>query len=379
MVWKILTGLAAACMATAAIFAYFNSEDLKAERTLEKRAQDDYKKLTARRTEADGVKVAKDEKLKSTTTERDQTKEQVTKSTAELQEKEAARELAKKNLEQVDQHLAALEKRIQEAGDIEKLLAQVAALKKEQTEAEASVAREAQLLAQAQEQLTTTNNQIQSRRDYFARATKGVVETTFEARVASVFPDWNFVLLDKGNSGGIFANADLEVKRGTETIAKLRVRNVEQNISVADVIGGLPEGTTLRSGDRVVASATQSAAAAGGKPGAAPAPAAGGAAAPAPAAGGPNAAVMPGTSDPFGGGGGMGGAAPAAPAPTSDPFGAPAPGAAPATPPAGGTTDPFAPAPGGAAPPAGGAPPAGAPPAGGAPPVSDKDPFAPAK
>jgi hypothetical protein len=372
MVWKILTGLAAACMAVAAIFAYFNSEDLKAERMLQKRAVEDHKKLVARKGEADTAKAAKEDKLKAVTTERDQTKEQVTKATSELQEKEAALQLAKTNLENVGTQLTALENRIKEAGDIEKLIAQVAALKKDQTEAEAAVAHEAQMLAQAQEQLASTQKSIQDRRDYFTRATKGVVESTFTARVATVFPQWNFVLLNKGNSGGVFANADLEVKRGSDVVAKLKVRNVEQNISVADVVGD-PAGQ-LRSGDLVVAAANQSAAtspaAAGG---AAPAP--GGAAAPAAptAPAGPNNAVMPGApagaGDPFATGGGMGGAAPAPAAPSSDPFGAPAP----ATPPAGAApaSDPFGtPATPAPATPAGGAPTPG---------VSDKDPFAPAK
>ncbi|MCE2695814.1 MAG: hypothetical protein LW645_16365, partial [Verrucomicrobiaceae bacterium] len=136
-----------------------------------------------------------------------------------------------------------------------------------------------------------------------------------------------FVVINKGNGGGVFANADLEVKRGKDVVAKLKVRNVEQQSSVADLVkGSLAEGERIRTGDLVVAAAEQSAKTA-------KAPATGAAAAPAAA----GDAAAP---------------APAAPAMGADPFGAP-PAAAPApaagaTPPS--TADPFGAPP--AAPPA---------------------------
>jgi hypothetical protein len=72
----------------------------------------------------------------------------------------------------------------------------------------------------------------------------------FTARVSQSFTDWGFVVLNKGNGGGVFANADLEVKRGKEIVAKLKVRNVEQEIPrVADLIkGSLAEGERIRPG-----------------------------------------------------------------------------------------------------------------------------------
>ena len=75
------------------------------------------------------------------------------------------------------------------------------------------------------------------------RGRKGIVEPDFTARVAQSFPNWGFVVLSKGNGGGVFANANLEVKRGKDVVAKLRVRNVEQNSAVADLIpGSVAEG-----------------------------------------------------------------------------------------------------------------------------------------
>jgi hypothetical protein len=189
-----------------------------------------------------------------------------------------------------------------------------------------------------------------------------------------VFDNWGFVVLNKGNNGGVFANALLDVKRGQNVIARLKVKNVEPLISVADVVKGtLNDGEVIRSGDIVVASAEQPVVDKGN--------------AVKKAEGDPDAAAADGTmpsappsADPFGAP-----APAAAPAMGSDPFGAPAPspapnGAAPAPAPA---SDPFgaapAPAPamnGGAAPasdPFGAAPaPAPAP---GATPAPASDPF----
>ncbi len=345
MVWKILSGIAAVCLAVSAYFSYDNGKKLKTELELAARAEKDLATLRSRKGQGDEVQKNKIAHLETKTKELEETKAKVVKAAADSQEKDAALQLAKNTLDQVTQQVSTIQKKIDELGDVEKLLAQVEALKKEQLAAEGELANQSQQLATRQERVTSLQAETAKLRDYQSRATKGIVEPDFTARVASVFGDWGFVILNKGNAGGIFANANLEVKRGQDVIAKLKVRNVEQQISVADVIpGSVAEGQFLRSGDMVVASVTQATTA--------PAPTA-------PAVGGPATPAAPA----------MDGAAPAAPAPAagmSDPFGAPAP-AAPATPPAGGmSTDPFgaapaAPAPATPAAPAMGSDPFGAP------------------
>jgi len=367
MAWKLLSGIAAACLAAALYFAIVNREALTTERMLAARAEKDLAVALTRKEQGEEAQKNKTERLAVLKKELEDSKQKVTKAAAESQEKDAALQLAKTTLDQVSQQVTSIQTTINELGDVPKLLAQVAALKKDQEAAEGAVASQVQQLAMKQEAYTGLQKEITSYRDLEMRARKGIVEPGFTARVASVFNNWGFVILNKGNSGGVFANADLEVKRGKDVVAKLKVRNVEQQISVADVIpGSVAEGNSLRSGDLVVASATQSATVA--KPSDTPAVEGGAAVMPAPDAAppAPNAAAMGG--DPFGGATPMpAGAAPAAgDAMGSDPFGgapatpaAPAPGgagtkeapstadpfgAAPATPPAGGAPDPFAPA-----------------------------------
>ena len=334
MVWKLLTGISAACLAVAAYFSYISKNDIRMER--EAKGTADKNLAEVKKGNADGAESLKQKETQYATLVKDLEKLKVDVSAAEAegQEKSAALELAKKNLEQTAQQLAAIEKKIEEAGDIEKLLAQVDALKKDKDAAAGAVATEANALAAAQEQLSKVQSDIERSRETEARSRKGELDPAFSARIAQAFSDWGFAVLNKGNAGGVVADAELDVKRGNNVVAKLKVRNVEQAISVADIVpGSLKQGDALRAGDVVVPGPVTK------KEAPAPATPA------APAPGAPAAAP----ADPFG----APAAAPAAPAMSADPFGAPAAPAAPApaAPAAPAAADPFGNTP--ATPPAG--------------------------
>ncbi|MBX7208636.1 MAG: hypothetical protein K1X78_10010 [Verrucomicrobiaceae bacterium] len=361
MVWKLLSGVTAALLAVSVYFAITNSKALKSEKMLAERAEKDHATLLARKQQGEEAQKKTTAQVETLKKELEVTKQKVTKAAAESQEKDAALQLAKNTLTQVTQQVDTIQKKIDELGNVEKLLADVERLKKEKESKDGEVASETQRLAAKKESLANLQGAITKFRDQEARARKGIVDPEFTASLASVFGEWGFVVLNKGNAGGVFANADLEVHRGKDVIAKLKVRNVEQRIAVADVIpGSVAKGERLRAGDLVKAAPV---AAAPTTTAPAPPPAAGAAAAPqTPAAPAPAAAMG---GDPFAAGGAMpAGAAPAAPA-ASDPFGAAPAAPAPAAGGAGtkenpSTADPFggAPAkPGAGAPPAGGADP----------------------
>jgi hypothetical protein len=369
MVWKILSALSAVCLGTACYFAWANQKLLVEERKREGFANENLAAMTAHIAKAEEAKKSRETQRDMANQELETTKTSVTDFAAKVQTAEQELAAVKTNLEQTAKVVAQNQKLIDEAGDIKALLAQIDAIKKERAEAESALANQTQHLAAAQERITSLTNAAKEAEEREARGRRGIVDDDFTAKVAYSYTDWGFVVLNKGNGGGVFANADLEVKRGKDVVAKLKVRDVEQNSSVADLVkGSLAEGEHIRSGDLVVAAAEQSAktaapktpdeaaAPAAGAPGAAPAatpPAAGaamgsdpfGAPAPAPA---PAAPAMGG--DPFGAPTAPAPAAPApaAPAMGADPFGT----APPATPPAGGTTPPSKADPFGTAPPA---------------------------
>lgn len=362
MVWKLLSGIAAVCLAAAAYFAFISQNDIKAEREAKATADQNFATVGKQREAANESLKNKQTQLATLTKDLEKTKTDVAAATAEAAEKAAALELAKKNLEQTAQQLGAVETKIKEAGDIEKLLAQVNALKKDKEAAEGEVATQATAVAQAQEKVAQLTKEIERNRDIDARARKGELDPTFTAKITQAFSDWGFAVLNKGNSGGVVANAELDVKRGGDVVARLKVRNVEQAISVVDIVpGSLKEGNTLRAGDTVVPAPKKEVPPPPPTPTADPTkPAAPPTGTPppvnadpfAPAPGAAPAPMAPAAADPFAT------PAPAAPkpgAPAADPFGAPpaapAPAPAPAAPPAAGgagtkespsKADPFA-------------------------------------
>lgn len=374
MVWKILSALTAVCLGTACYFAWANQKTLVEERKREAYSKANLEEQKAQIARAEEARKNRETQLATANKDLETAKTAVVDITAKAQTKEQELAVVKTNLEQVAKLVNDLQKQIDDAGDIKSLLAQIESIKKERGEKEGELANQNQRLAAAQERVNQLTTAAKAAEEREARGRRGIVDDDFTAKVAQSFTDWGFVVLNKGNGGGVFANADLEVKRGKETVAKLKVRNVEQNSSVADLIKGtLAEGERIRPGDLVVASAEQSAKtaapkstgastapAAPGAPAAAPgapaaaAPAMGGGdpfGAPAAAPGAPAAAPAMGGGDPFG----APAAAPAAPAMNSDPFGAapatPPAGTAPATPPAGGAKPPSTADPFGAAPP----------------------------
>lgn len=336
MVWKLLSVIAALCLGATVWFAQLGKNDIK----IEKQARDDAEKNLAqvrdRKKQADESLTTKKTQVATLTKDLEKLKGDVQQAVAEVQEKSTALELAKKNLDETAKQLTAMQDKIKEAGDITRLLAQVEELKKSREAAEAGVAAANQALAASNEKLAGLQGKIETSREAEARSHRGELDPTFTARIAQPFPDWGFAVISKGNSGGVVANADLNVKRGNDVVAKLKIRNVEQNIAVADIVpGSLVSGEALRSGDLVVAAPVLK------KETPPPAP-------PVDKGGGAKPPAAGAAADPFAGAP-AGGAAPAG-AMAADPFGsAPAPAPAPAG------ADPFATPPAGAAPAAGGA------------------------
>lgn len=366
MVWKLLSALSAVCLGVACYSAVANKKAYEQENKRLAYYQANLKAAKEQIGKFEEAKKGYDTQYAEASKGLEGDKAAVVEFTAKATAKEQELALAKANLDQVAKVVNDLQKRIEDAGDIKALLAQIDTIRKERAEAEAALANQNQRLVSAQGRINSLNQEAVDAEEREARGRRGIVDDDFSAKIAQSYTDWGFVVLNKGNGGGVFANADLEVKRGKDVIAKLKVRNVEQNSSVAELVpGSLVEGSSIRSGDTVVAAAEQSAKAEKGVT----TPAAGGAAPAAPGAPGaapaaPGAAPAMG-NDPFATGAPA--AAPgAAPAPMGgDPFGAPAPAPAAGAPMGG---DPFG------APPAAGTPPA-APGAGTPAAPSTTDPF----
>lgn len=348
MLWKTLSGLSAIALLVGVWFSYQTRLALEEEHKLATRAKVNLSTTQKKYEEATETKTAKTTELAELEKQRDATKAEVATVNTDIEQKIAETEVTKKQLDEVTKQLTQLKDQVAKAGDIKKLMADVEDLTKQRQAAEAAIANQQQQLALAEQKLTGVLGEVSRLQELDKRQRSGLVEPDFTARVSQVFLGYGFVILNKGNAGGLPVNAVLDVKRGRDVVARLKVRDVETSMAVADVVpGSVAAGNAVRLGDLVVPSPR-----AAENKAAAPAP-------PAPAPGAAPAAA-PGMADPFAapaGGmapaapaapaGGMAPAAPAAPAAAPDPFAAP-PAMAPAagaTPAAPAAVDPFAPAP----------------------------------
>ena len=78
----------------------------------------------------------------------------------------------------------------------------------------------------------------------------------FSAPISQVYPEWGFVVVGAGNQQRAAENAILSVRRGGVEIGKIKITDLFQNRSVADVVrGSLADGVSIQAGDRVYAAA----------------------------------------------------------------------------------------------------------------------------
>lgn len=338
MLWKTLSWLSALALLVGLWFSYQTRLALDEEHKLTSRSKMNLTTTQAEYVKATDSKATKVTELADLEKQRDATKAEVATVNTQIEQKIAETEVTKKSLEEVTKQLTQLKDQVAKAGDIKKLMADVADLTKQREAAEGSIANQQQQLALAEKKLSDALSEVTRLQELDKRQRSGLVEPDFTARVSQAFLGYGFVIINKGNAGGLPVNAILDVRRGRNVVARLKVRDVETSMAVADVVPGtLASGDAVRTGDLVVAAprAPENRGAAPAPPAAAPAAAPGAAPAMADPFGAPPAGMAPAAPA----------AAPAAAAP--DPFAAP-PAMAPAagaTPAAPAAVDPFAPAP----------------------------------
>lgn len=84
--------------------------------------------------------------------------------------------------------------------------------------------------------------------------TNGTSAPSLNTKIQSVFGKWGFVTLRAGNAQGVVAGSTLDVLRGGEVVAKLKVTAVEQYRATADIITDVDaDELIVRAGDTVVA------------------------------------------------------------------------------------------------------------------------------
>lgn len=249
---NILAIITAVVLAASAFIAYKNNQALSSEiEDVEIEQQDlevNRRTLTEAQTERDDT-IAERESIQTEAAEKSTEEESQQETNASLEE-----QIAEKT-QQRDSNDAEIEEiraQTAELGEVEDIAGDITALNNEtQSLRDEKASKEAELANLLDErsgtdsrvsEYTEINSAVSNQRSYFD-----------SARISAIYDAWGFVTLSKGNSQGVVAGSKLNVVRGGETVAQLRVKSVEAGRASADIIpDSLSEGVTLTVGDQVV-------------------------------------------------------------------------------------------------------------------------------
>ncbi len=251
---NLLTTLALIALIGSGVLGFMNKNNatraaddkVAAEAKVEKSKKD----LAAKETDTDGVKVDLEkalEELKSFKTESETLTTQISEKESELEAAEAAKSDATSELD-------VLKEEIAEIGNLEAITEELST-----TEARnVAAANRLSGLTNAFESANTQAGNLQNSIDKISADIKmrkeGKVPEGFSASISQVYPEWGFVVVGAGNQQRAAENAILSVQRGGVEIGKIKITDLFQNRSVADVVrGSVAEGVSIQPGDRVYA------------------------------------------------------------------------------------------------------------------------------
>jgi len=113
------------------------------------------------------------------------------------------------------------------------------------TKEELDIAREEQLVLQR------ANERLQARLDRYEGTNQVVtLRADLRGKILVVDPKWDFVVLNIGQDQGVKDNGELLVSREGRLVAKVIVRTIERNRSIANIIPGWKLGEVIE-GDEV--------------------------------------------------------------------------------------------------------------------------------
>ena len=143
-----------------------------------------------------------------------------------------------------------------ELGDIETLVPKIKRIKSEIAQLEDDIEKEEANLAGLKQLKKVTQAQIDVKVGEAEKIALGKSQAKLSTSIKTVYSNWGFVTLNGGDVQGVVPGSTLDVMRGDEVIAKLKVTTVEPNRAAADIVrDSVQDELYLRSGDKVVAEA----------------------------------------------------------------------------------------------------------------------------
>jgi len=253
---KVLFILSAVVILVASFFAYQNGREfaavrlsiaginsqIKTEQAADKVVIGQVNQLVADIGRVQGELDIEAEKLKAHKNKLSQAESETTRTQEELDAKVKRQQKLVVDLEKLPKDVKP-----------ETIAEDIARMRKEKLEFEAQAeakkketVAELEKVAVVQNRLAEVVRKIEERRKNFDR-------NSLTSRVLAVNHDWGFVVIDAGKSTGLTQDTKLIVTRGSLTVGKISIMNVEGTRSMAAIVPDtVLNGMTIMPGDRVI-------------------------------------------------------------------------------------------------------------------------------
>jgi len=251
---KIFGTLTAVLLAVSALLAYKNKE-AKATENIAYEAASNAEKTITKELDKQVTRYGEADSL------REQKLAAAEKAEKEFEDVTALYEKAKEDVVSLKADHAAKEQEITAADEILKglpdpkeLVPKIKRMHSELVVATDTIAAEEASLGHLSELDKNGRSRIEGARDSISRYSTGKSFPTLKTRISSIYRNWGFVILSAGDRQGVVTDSILNVVRGGEVIAKLKVTAVEAGrASASIVLDSVAAGVTLQAGDSVVA------------------------------------------------------------------------------------------------------------------------------
>jgi chromosome segregation ATPase len=256
---KFIMILAGFAMLGAAVVGWLNKADLEAKIAERKELVANVTDVTAKLGEAE-------DKRDESTTKETQAKDARNQAAAAISDSEQKLKIAERALEDVSAELKKVEiekKEIDLAvskvfpdGNIktaEDLNMNLTMLKDQLTEVQNKKTELNTQLGSAAQAKQVQVTKVKEEESFQMQRAQRLALNSLVATVIAVNKEWDFVMINAGRAHGVSAEASLLVKRGNTRIARLRIVNLEDMVTVADIIDeSMVKGIDVQPGDKVI-------------------------------------------------------------------------------------------------------------------------------
>ena len=136
---------------------------------------------------------------------------------------------------------------------IDDMQAKLTALKDNLTGKQSKVAELEAAYAQAKQVRKVEEDKVKKEEQYQIKRSQKLALNGMVATVIAVNKDWGFVMVNAGRAHGVSGDSSLLVRRGNSRVARLRIVNLQDMVSVCDIVkDSMLKGIKVQPGDKVI-------------------------------------------------------------------------------------------------------------------------------